>query len=328
MNDRNINAWLTQDELDSLNRISPIRVVGGIVATWLAVFAILQVAIYVPSPYAWALCFIAMGCVQNRLVSWNHEASHYNLTRNRGLNDLIADMSVSGSLGLAVRQYRWQHLRHHRYLGDPDREIDLAAWVCLRGGTLFTEVLRHLGGDSLLRILRRYRMLGEARAEQEMPRRTFTSCVGFVIWNAGVFALCASQGYWYLYFLLWGLPLFAVGMLIVNLRTAVEHQPSSDVCDVGLVKVPAVTRCVRAGFLERFLIAPVGFHYHHEHHLTPGIPFHKLPELRRTLQSRGYYDRRVFEWVDGYVNTIWQLSSNPGFGISVAPPDAGPASGR
>jgi len=107
-------------------------------------------------------------------------------------------------------------------------------------------------------------------------------------------------------------------LLMTNFRTIVEHQPSSDVCDTGRVPVPAITRCVRSHPLERFIIAPVGFYYHYEHHLVPSIPCHRLGELRRLLQARGHFDQPGIVWVEGYLRTLWRLAMTPGYGMRIS----------
>ena len=57
-----------------------------------------------------------------------HEASHYNLTRRRRLNDAIANVLCAWSVLSEVQQYRTSHMIHHRSFGhadDPDRVRNL-----------------------------------------------------------------------------------------------------------------------------------------------------------------------------------------------------------
>ncbi len=119
-----------------------------------------------------AACIVGMGLVQQALVSWNREASPYGLSQNKRLNGRIADLFVSGPSRLSVRQYCWQHMRHHRYLGDPERRIDLMAWECIRGGGLYSKVARHLTGAYLFKLLRRYLGAQGSSTDARMPGRT------------------------------------------------------------------------------------------------------------------------------------------------------------
>jgi len=311
------NEWLSRDEIASLHTIRYGRVVADISLSWALVLLALHAAIWTSSFAVGATAFILIGCLQNAFILWTHEASHYNLTRNKRVNDWLSDVFISGPTGVTVGQYRWQHVRHHRYLGDPRKEIEPLAWICISSNNLYLEILRHLAGVYGLRVIQRYQKQEHDPRYSNLPKRSVASLVGFVIGNGILFGLCAIHGKWYLYFLLWVLPLFTVALLIGNFRTIVEHQPSSDVCDVGLVKIPAVTRVVRSGWLERLLIAPVGFYYHFEHHLFPGVPYHQLKEVRQLLVQRGCFEREHIVWANGYIRTIWNLAMKPGYGLRI-----------
>lgn len=316
--------WLVaREDLLRLSKIQPGKVILHLSLTWAVVLLLLEAAIRAHSIWVDAVTFALIGCAQNALVLFTHEVSHYGLSRNKRLNDFLADAFVSGPMGVSVVQYRWQHFKHHRYLGNPDLEIDLTAWVCVRGVHLLSQIGRHLLGVYGLKVVSRYdRQKGDQRYAT-LPPRSLTSVLALAIGNGMLFTFCALQGCWHLYFVLWALPLFTVTLLIGNFRTIVEHQPSSDVCDTGLVRVPAVVRVVRSRLLERMLIAPVGFYYHLEHHLFPSVPYHRLREVRRFLDDRGCFQRPDIVWADGYFKTIWRLAKMPGYGVRVARPASG-----
>ena len=122
--------------------------------------------------------------------------------------------------------------------------------------------------------------------------------------------------------LLWVAPLFTIALLISNFRTIVEHQASSDVCDVGKVQTPGFTRVIECSWLERVLIAPVGFYYHFEHHLFPTIPYHRLGEVRRLLKTRGLFEQEGVQKENGYFRTLWKLAMQPGYGTRLLNPFA------
>jgi fatty acid desaturase len=311
------NEWLRREEVASLSTIRCWREARDIILTWSLVVSALQLAIVWTSPWVAASVFLLIGCLQNALILWTHEAAHYSLARNKQLNDVIADLFISGPVGVTVAQYRWLHMRHHRYLGDPEKEIEALAWICIRLEQLYREIVRHLLGIYGLRVVQRYQKKQNDPRYDSLPKRSWESVLGLVLGNAILFGLCALQGRWYFYVLLWVAPLFTIAILINNFRTIVEHQPSSDVCDLGLVDVPAVTRVVRSNWLERILIAPVGFYYHFEHHMFPGVPYHRLKEVRRLLVQRGCFEQENIVWANGYIRTIWNLATKPGFGVRI-----------
>ncbi|GEM_PF-604287 len=316
--------WLTRDELIELSKIKHRSVIGHVALTWGLILIALQAAIMIDFLPFDVFAFIFIGCMQNGLISWTHEASHYSLTRNKKLNDRLADLFIAGPAGATVAGYRQHHVLHHRYLGDPEKEIALEVWLCLKGGYLYSAIFRYMIGFYAFRVIFRYFNRTQAnpthsKADGE-PSRSIESLIGFGVANAFLFGLCALQGQWYLFFLMWVGPLFTIALLVSNFRTIVEHQPSSDVCETGKVQLPNMTRVIKSNWLERTLIAPVGFYHHHEHHMYPGVPYHRLHEMRAILQQRGYFERPEIVWGEGYVRTIWRLAQEPGYGIRLLNP--------
>jgi fatty acid desaturase len=318
---------LTRSEVQAFSRLTPLSTAARLVLVWALVVASLWVAAGTYSIAVTLAAFVAVAFLQNHLVSWTHEASHYGLTRRKALNDRLADLFVSGPTGVSVAQYRWQHMRHHRHLGSPEMETDLSPWLCIRNWQLLETIVRHASGWFAWTLLRRYRP-GPARRGDDWPRRSPASIAGLLGGNALLLALCAWRGRPEVYLLVWVAPLFTLTLLIVNLRTIVEHQPSSDVCDTGLVKLPPITRHVTYGPFARLLVAPVGFAYHFEHHLYPGVPSARLGQLRRRLHESGWTARSAPVRTRGYLATLWRLSREAGYGVRVPRPGSATADAR
>jgi fatty acid desaturase len=66
-----------------------------------------------------------VGVGQHRLVMLGHEASHYCLFRHRLLNELASDWFCMFPLLSTTHNYRLQHMPHHQYVNDPERDPDL-----------------------------------------------------------------------------------------------------------------------------------------------------------------------------------------------------------
>ena len=309
---------LTKDELRRLSQIRPGRIAVELSLCWALIIGLIQVGISV-GLWAWLPCILLLGCLQNQLILWTHEGGHCSLHRDRRKNDILGDALVAGPMGITLDSYRWHHGVHHKYLGDPNKEIELSAFFCIRGRQLFVHMARHLFGVVAYTVIfRRQRHSGPKSKIEPPPPRSMPAWIGFLSVNAALFAMCALQGAWYLYFVLWVAPLFTLAIMISNFRTIVEHQPSSDVCDKGMeYPVPPIVRIVDAHRIERYLVAPVGFYYHYEHHLYPGIPYCNLPEVRRILTERGHYDALPMVRSKGFVRTIWALSTKSGYGVPV-----------
>jgi fatty acid desaturase len=71
------------------------------------------------------LAVVLVGAGQHRLTTLAHEASHYMLFRNRLLNELASDWFCMFPMWSTTHGYRLQHLAHHQYVNDPERDPDV-----------------------------------------------------------------------------------------------------------------------------------------------------------------------------------------------------------
>lgn len=76
-------------------------------------------------PVTFVAVFI-IGACQHRLTTLGHEASHYMLFRNRWLNELVSDWFCMFPMLSNTHHYRIQHLAHHQYPNDPERDPDIS----------------------------------------------------------------------------------------------------------------------------------------------------------------------------------------------------------
>jgi fatty acid desaturase len=69
---------------------------------------------------------VLIGAGQHRISTLAHEASHYMLFRNRLLNELVSDWFCMFPMWSTTHHYRLQHLAHHQYVNDPERDPDIS----------------------------------------------------------------------------------------------------------------------------------------------------------------------------------------------------------
>ncbi len=72
------------------------------------------------------LAVILIGAGQHRLTTLAHEASHYMLFRNRKLNEMVSDFLCMFPVWSTTHHYRLQHMAHHQFPNDPERDPDVA----------------------------------------------------------------------------------------------------------------------------------------------------------------------------------------------------------
>jgi fatty acid desaturase len=71
-----------------------------------------------------AVLFIGAG--QHQLSGLAHEGVHHILFANRKLNELVSDWFCLFPLFSSTHHYRLQHLAHHQFVNDPDRDPDVS----------------------------------------------------------------------------------------------------------------------------------------------------------------------------------------------------------
>ena len=87
---------------------------------------------------------------------------------------------------------------------------------------------------------------------------------------------------WWMYPLLWLLPLVTVTVLFHLVRSFVEHAISASEEERHSNRLITI----RSNVIERGLVAPYGMNYHAEHHLVPTVPAPRLRALRERLGGR------------------------------------------
>jgi len=73
----------------------------------------------------YVLAVIAMGANQHQLTGLAHEGSHFILFKNRMLNELVSDIFCMFPMYSNTHLYRLQHLAHHQFVNDPERDPDV-----------------------------------------------------------------------------------------------------------------------------------------------------------------------------------------------------------
>ena len=209
-----------------------------------------------------------------------HEASHYNLTRRRRLNDAIANVLCAWSVLSEVQQYRTSHMIHHRSFGhadDPDRVRNLRLML----EDFDRSSLAALTVGAVRRIVPYVPGWWWAIGLDGGTGAKFVAWHVMALWLPLAVLLGPAQAavFWGL---AWGGPGFFALPVIRFIAEAAEHDYLPDDADATIF-----TRTwSNIGAIHRIVFHPHNDGYHAVHHLYPSVPHHKLHRVHRLLAER------------------------------------------
>jgi fatty acid desaturase len=224
---------------------------------------------------AWAIpLFMIQGVLLNFLYAGQHELSHWTVFRTAWLNEWVG--RLFGFIVFYPRTFdQWQHIAHHRFTQDWQRDGELVrerytlgSYLLWMSGitywyTRWRRILRFSAGvvtEPYIAASRR----AELRREARWHLLGYALVAGVSVWTRSPAAL-----------LCWIAPL-VVMKPVHQLQNTIEH--------LGLThedNVLANTRSTRTNVLMRWLAWQM--QYHTAHHAFPGVPFHRLHELHRLV---------------------------------------------
>ena len=219
--------------------------------------------------YGYALAYILL---------FFHEASHYNLARDREMNDRLANIFIGLLVGQDIKGYRPIHFDHHRYLGMPeDTEHTYFDPLNIRF------IVESLTGVKPMKVLTRREKIAANKGNTQVRATLNAQLLAGAAVN-GIFLLgMILLGYW---------PIavaWVIGMLIVfpffaSVRQLLEHRSEDARADVDYTREPhgEVNRMFGSGPLASTL-GGAGFNRHLLHHWEPQISYTRLRDLERFL---------------------------------------------
>jgi fatty acid desaturase len=235
-------------------------------------------------PVTIPLAIVVIGTRQLGLFVLMHDGAHALLHRDRRVNDVLAGWLCSSSL----RDYRPYHLQHHRFVQQTeDPDLVLSAPFPITRASFARKVVRDLTGQTFAKQF--FAPIRARIAKRGADESVFPAVIAalvpkrrFLIGNALGFALFAAAGWWWVWLVLWLLPMVTWLPLVSRIRNIAEHaliaQNEADPLRQA--------RTTHANILERALVAPYWVNHHCEHHLFTQVPCWHLAEAHRMLQAR------------------------------------------
>ncbi|MGQ0585203.1 MAG: fatty acid desaturase family protein [Reyranella sp.] len=301
-----ISDYLTPEQIRRLRGKSDLVGALLVLHAWALIAGGMALFVWWPNPVTFLLAVMVIGGRQLGLAILMHDATHGLLFANRRLNDGVGSWLCAWPVFTSLALYRPYHLQHHRFTQQPeDPDLGLSAAFPVSRRSLRRKILRDLTGRTAY--LRRGEQIKRALGPADLGILVRLGSLwgkerGPITTNLVLFGTLAMLDYWWLYPLLWLLPLATWYQLASRIRNIAEHAvvPDNDdpLCN---------TRTTHANPMIRLLLAPYWVNFHLEHHLFMFVPCWRLPMARRFLRA-GVGGRRM-EFKSGYLAVLRAATS-------------------
>jgi len=274
-----LRGLVPRDTLKSLHSVNTVRGMFSIVLEW---FLIIASVFLCEQYFSWPLYFLVVVFIGARLLALGlimHESVHYLISKNKILNDFVAEVFCAWPLFISMRSYRVKHLAHHKWL-NTEKDPDYVAktdenWQYPMSARKFIKlILVQLSGWGIFETFKVMSSKQMKIRKEKTPLWYHISRVLFYLILVGSFVVF-GQGMLLVKY--WIIP-FATWTQVANrLRRIAEHS------GIEGKHLAMQTRTTKHGFLTRLLLVPKNISYHCEHHLYPGIPCYHLPKVHDEL---------------------------------------------
>ncbi len=279
----NLNGHLTKDQIAQVRARSTWRGIAMVVHCWGVIGAMMALVAWMPNPLTILLAIVVIGSRQLGLGILMHEGAHGGLAKNDKLNLWLSQWFCAYPIGRETLAYRRYHLQHHAYAQtEKDPDLSLAAAFPTTPASLRRKLVRDLTGQTGFK--QRKAQLLAAFGPSDAPLRARIATFGRILGrpllvNALLFTVLSMAGFWWLYPLLWVVPMLTWYQAVTRIRNIAEHAvlPDDDAWRIA--------RTTYAGLLERALFAPYWVNYHAEHHLMASAPCYRLAQMHKLVMA-------------------------------------------
>jgi len=299
---------LTPEELDAVRTRSDLLGVWGVVSCWGMIFAAMALFALWPNPLTFLLGVVVIGGRQLGLAVLMHDAAHGIMCKTLWLNNFLGKWLCGNAIGVSMDGYRDYHLKHHLHTQQSeDPDLPLSAPFPITKASLRRKIIRDLTGQTFWK--QRKAQFVNGMGEQGMPiaqRAGYarTRLGSYILVNGILLAGLTLAGYWWLYPVLWILPMATFNMMITRIRNIAEHAVVPDNNDPF-----RYARTTLADPLTALLVAPYGVNYHVEHHLFMWVPWYNLRKLHKILLAKGYGEKMEIQ--PNYVEVLKRATAKP-----------------
>ncbi|MBV1904754.1 MAG: fatty acid desaturase family protein [Pseudomonadales bacterium] len=285
--------YLTREEILHFRVLSEWRSSLMILHCWASIFTVWVICSVWTNPITVGLGILLIGTRQLGLDILNHDGAHFLLYKNKKVNDWVCEWLLNRpTFGASVVPYRKYHLEHHRFTQqEKDPDLHLSAPFPISKSSLRRKLWRDLSGQTGYKQRKELflRVAGRLPDSAKGPESRLVLLLRLwnrfgpnLVINLVFFTGFALTGHWYLYFVLWVLPVLTWYQLITRVRNIGEHGAVPDNADRL-----RNTRTTSVNWLERVFLAPYFVNYHLEHHLQVSCPCYSLKRMHEKLVGKG-----------------------------------------
>jgi fatty acid desaturase len=269
---------------------------------YISIAALIGIGIYFSNFFATLLIMWLVGARQSGLLIISHDAVHYRMSKNKIINDWLANILIMFPLWTSLSDFRQRHLQHHQFVNtdnDPDyvTKKDNPEYFLPQPKVLFIRnALKYIFGFHFLVVLFKknftfknklkyiYRGLTMGRridiVNYQVSRNE--TIVRYII-NCVILCTVVLNGWLLYYVVYWILPQALCIPFMSRIRGINEH--------FGIVKreIEGSRTMYPTWFDEIFLGISWNISYHLDHHLYPSVPSYNLRKLHKHLLRCSYY---------------------------------------
>ncbi len=252
---------------------------------WALIFLSIGVATSYPGVFSFVCAQLVIAARQHSLFLTMHEATHYNICKNRKWNDHFSNFLAAWPVGFSTERYRTRHWLHHRYLNtdkDPDwfrKKLDPSWQFPMSKLDFWRHTLPHLLGKGVVEMSYALRGIGIRKSDLPLALPFY----------AVIAAAITLAGGWQAFLLYWVLPYGTILPFLHRVRNASDH--------LGLPKTHLLngTRNVTGSRVGAFFFGPHNANLHLVHHVYPFVPWYRLPAVHSFLLQNAYYREYAHE---------------------------------
>jgi fatty acid desaturase len=268
-------------KIGHLHKVSDFRGLFSVLLEWFLIVGVALLSEFYFSWFLYPVIVIFIGARYLALGLIMHEAVHQLISKNKWVNDWVAEIFCSWPILVSMRSYKIKHLAHHAWLNtddDPDytAKNDSNWRYPMKKLKFFKVLITQVSG---LGVLETIKVMSSSQMKVKKNKTPVWYNALRVVFYTGVIGAFVITDNVMIFVLYWVVPFFTWTQIANRLRRIAEHSAIEG-------KSPEMqTRTTKHGLLGRLLLAPKNIAFHNEHHIYPGIPCYNLPKVHKILEE-------------------------------------------